>query len=180
MTLSEKTPVVKGKKIGVALVVIVVLLLADYMLKVREYNHLISANKIHEDTYFAWSKDTDIYFRNCTAQGYVREDTKENCEKFIEKSGESAGQLFVQNNQVERFFVAPWHTEMKYAYQDLATLIDDAYQSIGGWEMKYEGNGWGDNLRNNYNAKFRENALQYNQSLMEAKPFPGIFLDSAE
>jgi hypothetical protein len=166
----------KKKKITLVLISAALLLLVDYSLKVREYNHLILANESHEDTYMAWNDSTDIYVRNCTEPGYVSEGTEANCVKFISKSDEFAGQLFVQNNQLKRFFVAPWHVNMKYAYEDLSALAGNNYEFIAGWEIDYDPNGSGNNLQNIFDSKYMENALQYNQSLMEAKPFPGIFL----
>ena len=169
----------KKKTIILFLIALFILLLVDYSLKVREYNHLILANKIHEDTYSSWNEDTGILFSQCIKPGYSPEG-RTVCADYISKSEESAGQLFVQNNQLKRFFVAPWHLKMRYAYEDLSAVIDNSYGFISGWEIEYDPNGSGQNLRNDFNYKFTETGLQYNQTLMEAKPFPGIFLRPTE
>jgi hypothetical protein len=174
---------VSKKRVIVFLIAISLLLLIDYSLKVREYNNLISANKSHEDTYSSYSKDTEILFTQCTTPGYVVEGNefvpkgRRGCEGILRKSTETSVQLFVQNNQLKRSFVAPWHTNMKYAYEDLSTLIENTYEYVAGWEIDYDPD-TGNNLRNNFNNKLVENQSQYNQSLMEARPFPGIFLNS--
>jgi hypothetical protein len=69
---------------------------------------------------------------------------------------------------------------MKYAYEDLSVLIYNQYEYISGWEFVTDPNSSGNNLKNDSSYKVSENMLQYNQSLAEAKPFPGLFLDSAE
>ena len=172
------------KRITALIIAASVFLLVDYSLKVREYNHLISANKSYEDTFSSFSKDTEILFTQCTTPGYVVEGNefvpkgRRGCEGVLRKSTESSVQLFVQDNQLKRFFVAPWHTNMKYAYEDLSTLIENTYEYVAGWEIEYDPDS-GNNLRNDFDNKLVENALQFNQSLLEAKPFPGIFLDSA-
>ena len=174
----------KKKRITVFLMAALLLLLVDYLLKVREYNHLISASKSQEDTYTEWLSGTSIYFSMCNSPGYVVEGNefvpkgKNGCEGVLLKSNESSVQLFVQNTQLKRFFVAPWHTNMKYAHEDLSYLIENRYDFIAGWEIEYDPDS-GNNLRNDFDNKLEENALQFNQSLLEAKPFPGIFLDSA-
>jgi hypothetical protein len=180
VVLNEKTVAVKRNKIGIVFLVVISLLLFDYLLKVREYNHLVSADKKHNESFSSWSEETRTYRSNCTEQSYVTEEIEKNCEEFISKSDTSAGQIYVQNNQLNRFFVAPWHREMKYAYKDLSALIENDYEFIAGWEIQYDKNGWGDNLRNNVNWKVTETSMQFYTSLTEAKPFPGIFLDSAE
>jgi hypothetical protein len=162
---------------GFILFSILTLVLIDYSLKVREYNNLVDSNKAYEKISQEWLDQTYIYFDNCLKPGYVPEG-RADCVRVITKSDEFAGQLFLKRNDLDRYFVAPWHTTMKYAYEDLSTLIDYDYESISGWEIDYDPNGSGRNLKNVAldPGDYSERALQFNQSLADAKPALGFFL----
>lgn len=161
-----------------AFLLVALLLLIDYSLKVREYNNLVKAHNSWMISYQEWidTFNEDWLSNEINPSEGWTQDNIDGFERFLRNSDDTAVEIFLLNESVERNQVLPWHREMRHAYEDLSQHLENEYQTYKGFKLVNRSEGtprieWGgpDSLP--------EMIAQAKKSLNEAKPFLNLFLD---
>lgn len=110
------------------------------------------------------------------SQGWTQRNI-DGFERFLANSNDTAIEMFLLNESLERYTVLPWHRDMKFAYEDFSQYLEYEYQTYKGFKLVNENVGTpavdlGDS------DSLPEMNAQAKKSLKDAKPFPNLFLDS--
>lgn len=170
----------KNKKIIYVLIAIFALLLADYSLKVKEYNNLVKAHNSWMTSYQEWivTFNVDLMANKVnTSQGWWTQENINGFERFIANSNDTAIEMFLLNESLERYTVLPWHRDMKYAYEDFSQYLEYEYQTYKSFKLVNKDVGT-PAVDLGESDSLPEMIAQAKKSLEDAKPFPNLFLDS--
>ncbi len=167
--------VMKSKKLFAIVAILILLMTIDYLAKVYEYNNLVKSHKSWNEEYKNWQVSFNEDLLANKIQGSWTDRNLEGFDRYLVKSRQTAEDVFLIKNEVDRYPKLPWHRSINYAYNDFSAQLENEYMFYKNARLE---NIQGIPTVILWDGDSPELAEQSQLSLLEAKPFPGFFINA--